>query len=150
MATIDTSTGSAAQQALLRLQNPSEQSAGSDNRTVGNQRNTANQGPVNAATAAAQRPSIADTGNAAAERPRPAEAARNNNAPGQGFGDATRVDIRSAGNNPGQPQAANGNIPAEPRNNDQRSGVQINFSASGAVNTSSNPNQAGRNLSLSV
>jgi hypothetical protein len=141
MATIDTTSaaGASAQQALLqRPQNPSDQSAGSDNRTVG----AGQQAPVNSATAAAQRPTIADT-----DRSQEGGQDRTEESRSQGFDQAVRVDIRSA---QGQ-QAANANESPEPAGGRQeQNGVPINFSQGGSINTSSNPNQAGRNLSLSV
>jgi|GEM_PF-6764376 len=145
MATIDTTSaaGASAQQALLqRPQNPSEQSAGSDNRTVG----AGQQAPVNSATAAAQRPTIADTDRSQESGRDRAEESRSQQ--GQGFEQAVRVDIRSA---QGQ-QAASANDRPEPAGGrpEQQNGVPINFSQGGSINTSSNPNQAGRNLSLSV
>lgn len=152
------SSSAAQQTSLLRPQGPADQAAGSDNRTVGNQgqaaaqpnpaqpnpaqpnpaqpnpaqRSVVGQAPVNAATEAAQRPTIAD-GNGGS---RPTGSAASP------FGDATRVEIRS------QPQAANGN--SAPNGGNPASGIQVNFNSSGTVNTATNPNQAGRNVSLSV
>ena len=136
MATIDnlssgaTAQAASAQQALLQQQQraggPSEQAAGSDNRTVG----ATQQSPVNSATAAAQRSTIAEAG--AGQEQRPGEAARETRGASQqqGFEEAVRVDIRSA---QGQQAANANNDNQQPPAGGRPEGVQVNFSAGGAV-----------------
>ncbi|WP_430397988.1 hypothetical protein [Ferrovibrio sp.] len=161
MATIDTSSSTTTlQQSLLQRQPAAEQSSGSDNRTVGAQTGSAtNQGPVNAATEAAQRPSIIDQ---TRQQERGGDT-RDNRVQQQqqdtgGFNQAFQLDIRSpqgnqaVGNQAVQGAANDRQQPAGGRAQEQQNqnGVPFSFSANGAVNTSSNPNQAGQRLSLSV
>ncbi|MEL3890651.1 hypothetical protein V6B08_10265 [Ferrovibrio sp. MS7] len=156
MATIDTSSSTTTlQQSLLQRSQPAaEQSSGSDNRTVGAQTGSAvNQGSVNAATEAAQRPTIVDQ---TRQQERGGDT-RDNRVQQQqdngGFDQAFRLDIRSPqGNQAAQGAANDRQQPAGGRaqEDQNQNGVPFSFSANGAVNTSSNPNQAGQRLSLSV
>ncbi len=155
MATIDTSSSaSAVQQSLLQRQQPAaDQASGSDNRTVGSQIGGAanSQGSVNAASVAAQRPTIADQDR---QQQRGGDT-RDNRVQQEngGFAQAFRLDIRSPQGNQAVQGAANDRQEpagggAQEQNN--QNGVPFSFSANGAVNTSSSPNQAGQRLSLSV
>ncbi|WP_428247762.1 hypothetical protein [Ferrovibrio sp.] len=156
MATIDTSSSaSAVQQSLLQRPQPAaDQASGSDNRTVGSQIGGAanSQGSVNAASVAAQRPTIAEQDR---QQQRGGDT-RDNRVEQQdngGFAQAFRLDIRSPQGNQAVQGAANDRQePAGGRAQEQnnQNGVPFSFSANGAVNTSSNPNQAGQRLSLSV